>query len=166
MKVRCIPKETCLVTVTGQNKMLTFPMLMKKNVCSDSISSLKLSKGKICKIFMFLLLSKERWTAFKMLLPKGQHEGTVIDLTNSNVAILCNLNVENELSPYTINKRGDEIKPSNQMTQPRGREIVLVWDLGSCDSLEISGRAGSVLCAFLGKWLNSWRLMIFLILFD
>lgn len=34
-------------------------MLMKKNVCSDSISSLKLSKGKICKIFMFLLLSKE-----------------------------------------------------------------------------------------------------------
>lgn len=58
MKIRCIPKETCLVTVAGQSKMLTFPMLMR-NVCSDSISSLKLPKGKICKIFMFLLLSKE-----------------------------------------------------------------------------------------------------------
>lgn len=59
MKIRCIPKETCLVTVTGQNKMFTFPMLMRNNVCSNSTSSLKLSKGKICKIFMFLLLSKE-----------------------------------------------------------------------------------------------------------
>lgn len=82
-----------------------------------------------------------KWTSIKMLLPKGQHEGTVIDLANSNVAILCNLNVENELSPYIIHKCGIEIKPSNQMTQPRGRETALVWGLGSCDSLEMAWKS-------------------------